>query len=692
MLTRWFSTHLKLPRLLLMVTLMLMQLFSTALHAELSGIEIRNRVLLSDPGSPATYEKITGVLHFTLDPQHQGNQKIVDVHYAPLNTNGLIEFSSDFKLLIPRGETLSTSLLYHVNNRGGSRLPPEVSLSHPLALQGHTFIATGWINEIPPAEDRLRLFAPVVSDQGAPVSGLVRYEIIPSSNSNDLNIAGSFHLAYIPTASGLEHATLSMRARQDFDRQPIARDQFTLNIQAAPDSNQPLITLNLQGGLQAGFIYELSYEAQDPVLSGAGLAGIRDVVSALRYALDDPAPTALAMQMNALKLRPITSTVAWGYSQSGRLLRQFLYQGFNEDLRGRQVFDGVVPLIAGAGFGMFNQRFAMPTRTNGQHENHLFPNDYFPFTYGDSIDPFTGRSDGILKNARASGTEPKLMHIQTSNEYWLRGGSLPHTDALGLSDADIPDNVRFYTIGGSPHSAGNGVAGAPSTGQLPANPNLWTPIAESLLSAMLDWVNEGKTPPDSVYPKISNGTLVSSHLNQAGNDSGEINPVVWRAIPGIRHPRTMYQVIHADFGEAFLSHGIVALRDFSSERKYGARVPATGSDNNDLATGLILPPLTSVPLATFLPWNLRATATGADTELATLSGGYLPLPRTDQAAHAAGDPRPSIASLYRDFDDYLRQYETATDTLIADGFLLPAFKPVLMGVAHAQQPLFEPAP
>ncbi|MDP2285086.1 MAG: alpha/beta hydrolase domain-containing protein, partial [Pseudohongiella sp.] len=445
---------------------------------------------------------------------------------------------------------------------GGSRLPPEVSLSHPLAMQGHTFLATGWINEIPPADGRLRLFAPVLTHNGDPLTGPVRYEIIPASHGNDLNIAGSFHLANPPVAAALPDATLSVRPRQDADRQLIARDQFSLTIEDVADSNQPLITLNLEGGMQAGHIYELMYDAQDPVLSGAGLAGIRDVVSALRHASTGEMPTQVNSAITELSLPPINATVAWGYSQSGRLLRQFLYQGFNEDLDGRQVFDGVVPLIAGAGFGMFNQRFAMPTRTNGQHENHLFPNDFFPFTYGDSTDPFSGRTDGILKKARESGTEPKLMHIQTSNEYWLRGGSLPHTDPLGRSDAEIPNNVRFYTIGGSPHSSGTGTPGPASSGQLPANPNLWTPIAESLLSAMLDWVNEGKTPPGSVYPKISNGTLVSSHLNQAGNGSGEINPAVWRAIPGIQHPRTMYQVIHTDFGENFLSHGIVALRDF----------------------------------------------------------------------------------------------------------------------------------
>ncbi len=46
-------------------------------------------------------------------------------------------------------------------------------------------------------------------------------------------------------------------------------------------------------------------------------------------------------------------------------------------LQVRKVFDGVIPVIAGSGYGMFNNRFAMPTRTNGQHSNHLYPNDSF---------------------------------------------------------------------------------------------------------------------------------------------------------------------------------------------------------------------------------------------------------------------------------------------------------------------------
>lgn len=632
--------------------------------AELSRVEIHSRELLRSDSSPVQYEAIYGLLHYTLDPHAPGNQKIVDIRLAPVNEQGLVEFSTDFKLLLPRHSNTSATLLYHVNNRGGSRLPPEISLTHPLATQGHSFLATGWIAELTAGDGRLRLHVPVVTENAQAVSGDVRYEIVPGAATETVNVAGAGHLAYTPTAAGLEQASLTVRALQQDTRQIIARDQFRLSVQTHDDNPQPQVNLTLHGGFRAGMIYELIYQAQDPVLAGAGLAGIRDVVSAIRqqhHALSE------------LDFPPVDHTVAWGYSQSGRLLRQFLYQGFNEDLAGNRVFDGMVPVIAGAGFGMFNQRFAMPTRTNGQHENDRYPNDYFPFTYGDSTDPFSGRTDGILANARATDTEPLLMHIQTSNEYWLRAGSLAHTDPLGQQDAEIPANVRFYTIGGAPHSPGNGVVGSATIGQLPGNPNAWTPVADSLVSAMVDWVKEDKLPPASVYPRISDGTLQASHLAD-----GVINPAVWRSLPGVNEPHSLYQVAHIDAGPRFLTEGIVDNIIPDSAGRYVALAPVTGPDNNDLASSTILLPVTAAPKASFIAWNLRAETSGASTELARLTGAWLALPATPEAARLTGDPRPALSTLYRDDSDYLRHYEAAADKLIAEGYLLPEFKAQLM--------------
>jgi Alpha/beta hydrolase domain len=456
---------------------------ASSLFADVSRIEIDRRETLSSEQTSVRYEAFYGTLYFTLDPAAPGNQRVHDIDLAPVNADGLVEFSTDFKLLVPDRAIASDALLYHVNNRGGSRLPPEISLTHPLTGLGYTYLVTGWINELTPGENRYRLHAPIVGTATEPVTGQVRYEIIVGSISNDESINGEGHLAYTPTAGGLRNATLTARLNQSDPRLPVHREDFRLDVSSVEGANQPMVTLNLKGGLQPGMIYELIYEAQDPVLGGAGMAGIRDMVSLLRYGTDD---NGLTTQIGALGLPALEHSVTWGNSQSGRLLRLFLYEGFNADLDGRQVFDGVMPVIAGAGYGMFNNRFAMPTRTNGQHENLLYPNDYFPFTYGDSTDPFTGRTDSVLARARMTDTVPKVMHIQTSNEYWIRGGSLPHTDPLGKQDAVIPAYVRFYAIGGSQHGSGSGRPSAPSGGQLPNNPNMWNPFADSLLVALVN--------------------------------------------------------------------------------------------------------------------------------------------------------------------------------------------------------------
>lgn len=650
-------------------------LSSLPTQAEVSKIEIQQREWLGEIGDEARYEAIRGLLHFTLDPRAARNQRIADIALAPRNEGGLVEFSTDFELLVPQGSSRSDTLLYFVNNRGGNTLPPEESLAHPLSRQGYTYLATGWINELHPGENRMRLHAPIVGSEQAPVTGLVRYELIVNRAENNVNIAGDNHLAYAPSERGMTEATLTRRVNQRDPRVSIPRDQFSFAVMPVADANQVQVNLVLEGDLEPGLIYELIYEAKDPVLAGAGMAGIRDAVSLLRYGSAD---AALQAQVAALQLPKIQHTVTWGNSQSGRLLRQFLYQGFNADLAARQVFDGVVPVIAGGGLGMFNIRFAMPTRTNGQHENLLFPNDYFPFTYGDSSDPFTGMTDGILRQARLDNTEPKLMHIQTSNEYWLRGGSLPHTNPEGTQDAVIPENVRFYTIGGSQHGSGSGVpSNTANLGQLPSNPNMWSPIADSLLLAMVDWVRTDKAPPASRYPKIADGSLVASHLAD-----GSINPAAWHELPGTAHPKAIYQVGLADYGPQFRTQGIVDRQAMFSNDWYTARVPQVNRDNNDLAASTILPPLTAVPLGTFVPWNLRNPATGAASELARLSGGYIPFAKTAAQAQLNADPRPALNQRYADVAAYLQAYASATERLIAEGYLAPEFRERFMDLAR----------
>jgi hypothetical protein len=651
-------------------------LVSVTALADIERIEITSRDTLSDSNVDFSYESISGIAYFTLDPNEELNGAVTDIAYAPVNGDGLIEYAADFRLLAPSDSVANGGLLYNVNNRGGSSFPPERSLLHPLSGMGFTYLATGWINELSPQDGRLRLHAPIVGSAEHRITGQVRYEISVGALAEKVNIAGNGHLAYEPTAAGLASASLTRRLYQNDPRLPVERSQFQLEVVAENDSNQPIVNLSVAGGFQPGMLYELVYEARNPVLAGAGMAAIRDMVSAIRFG-------DAADQLAQLDLPEIDNTVAWGNSQSGRLLRQFVYDGFNEDLNGRKVFEGVIPVIAGSGYGMFNNRFAMPTRTNGQHSNHLYPNDLFPFTYGESTDPFTGRTDSILGKARASSTVPKVMHIQTSNEYWVRGGSLPHTNPQGTKDAALPEEVRFYSIGGSQHGSGDGLPRAATSGQLPRNPNMWAPIADSLLVAMYDWVASDEAPPASRYPRIADGSLVPSHID------GRINSRAWNQLSGVNHPDAAYTPGYANYGDRWLEERIVVRHPMTSDMYYRALVPAVNSNNNDSATTTVLPPLTQVPLATFVPWNLRAVSTGAEKSLARLSGGYIPLPASMAAAEQASDPRTPIAAMYSSFSDYLSLYESATDSLIIEGYLLEGFKQTYMDIARSNDFVFD---
>lgn len=656
---------------------MLFAFSSSLLNGQVERFEILERELISEDDINYNYESISGRVYLSLDPEVLLNQRVTDVSYAPRNASGQVDYSVDFRLLVPSAEISSGGLIYHVNNRGGSRVPPQVSLSHPLTKHGFSYLVTGWINELSSeSSGRLKLHAPIISDGDETIKGKVRYEIYVYTKSNDREIGTANHLAYRPTEDGLVEAMLTKRAYQKDKREKIDRDDFTLTVIDEEGSSQPRVTLNLEGGFEPGVIYELIYEAQDPVLAGAGMAAIRDIVSLMRYDRGNPI-------LGELNMPEIDHTIAWGNSQSGRLIRHFMYDGFNIDLSQRRVFDGVIPVITGAGYGMFNNRFAMPTRTNGHHTNYLYPNDLFPFTYGDSVDPFTGKKDGLLSRAREEGVVPKVMHIQTSNEYWLRAGSLPHTNPLGTQDVVIPDEVRFYTIGGGAHTSRDGKPRAPTIGRLPSNPNMWTPIAESLVVAMSQWISEDIEPPASRYPLIANNSLVRSHYG------GKINHKAWNPIDGIDHPSGLYRPAFADYGPQWNTHRIVEAHPPRAMGFYNTLVPAVDINNNDLGASTILLPTAAVPIATFLSWNLRAENIGAPKALARLVGGYLPLPITEVLAAQKGDPRGSISDMYQSFEDYFSQYEAATDNLIGQRFLLPEFKRSYMDLAGYNARVFD---
>jgi hypothetical protein len=271
------------------------------------------------------------------------------------------------------------------------------------------------------------------------------------------------------------------------------------------------------------------------------------------------------------------------------------------------------------------------------------------------------------------------MHVDSAAEYWHRSASLVHTDPLGQRDAEIPPEVRIYAIGGTQHSTGNGVPQEATPGQLPLNPTDYRPIMRALLVALEAWVRDDTPPPPSVYPRISDGTLVGWNESESG----------WQALPGVRYPEVIQRPPLADYGPKFLTKRRIAHNPpLVSTRTpgYTVRVPQYGPDNNE--RGMLLLPFISVPVATYTGWNTRARETGAESELLGLAGGYIPFARTEESRLSSGDPRPALLERYRGFDDYLQQYRAAAQELIRQRYLLREDLELLLGQARKHRALF----
>jgi hypothetical protein len=109
----------------------------------------------------------------------------------------------------------------------------------------------------------------------------------------------------------------------------------------------------------------------------------------------------------------VDAAVIEGISQSGRFVRDYLWQGFNTDVNGGRVFDGALPLIAASRKTWTNYRFAQPGRWSKEHEDHFQIGDQFPFTYATTSDPLSGQRDGILASAPPT-TRARRSFISTA--------------------------------------------------------------------------------------------------------------------------------------------------------------------------------------------------------------------------------------------------------------------------------------
>jgi hypothetical protein len=201
-------------------------------RAELLRVDIQRREPYAAGrmfGEHGAYETLRGKAYFALDPQLAANQTIVDLELAPRNVQGRVEFSADLEILAPIDPTKGNGVvLYDVNNRGNRTALGQFNggADEFLARHGFAVMWSGWIAEVVPGGGRLRLDAPVARQDGRPIRGLVRAEMLTDREASRLSIAQWANQGcYRPTSQGLASATLTWRLREKDPRVNIPRDQ-----------------------------------------------------------------------------------------------------------------------------------------------------------------------------------------------------------------------------------------------------------------------------------------------------------------------------------------------------------------------------------------------------------------------------------------------------------------------------------
>lgn len=609
--------------------------------AEVTRVDIQRRedVLGGKSfGSVGPYEKIIGRVYFAVDPENPRNTIIVDLDKAPRNAQGKVEFSSDLYIIKPKDPARSNGVVFFdIVNRGNKQLLRTFSRAGGsadptseadfgdayLLQQGYTLVAVGWQFDVAKGRGLVGTELPIATENGKAITGWVRMSFI--SNEPVMSypyVTGYNTSAYVPLDLNDPKYRLTVREGTFAPQRLIPRDNWQF---ARVENGKPVAdpkSIFVKDGMRAGLTYEVAFETKNPPVAGLGLAAIRDFASALKYNADAIATGRFAYM--------------YGASQTGRLIRQIIYEGFTIDEQGRKAFDGAFVQTGATGLGSFNERFAQP------NELGSFTQTKFPILYKTTTDPVTGRVDGLGARIPA-GLEPKIMFVDTSSEYWDRGrvAALRHTTLDGSDDLEDASNVRVFLLAGTRHGAGS-FPPADNGGEFKENTNDYRWAQRGLLAALDAWVRKGTLPPPSLHPKLGDLTLVPR------------DNFKFPAIPNVKWPATVPGGFRADVPAPYSALPFL--------------VPKVDADGNDMA-GIRLPEQ-AVPLATLTGWQFRGERIGAQNTLIAMAGAYIPLPTTRAEREKTHDPRLSIAERYPTRAEYLKKVQDVATRLAADRYVL----------------------
>jgi hypothetical protein len=634
-------------------------------------------------GATGPYERLLGTVSFAIDPNEKELPFICDLEFAPRNPEGLVEFKAVLDIVKPvdlsRG---NRKLLFDFSNRGGrgaftrlndgggADLSKESYAGNGfLNRLGYTVMCAGWQGDLVYTGSNVVAFLPEARRKGQPLRGKVRQEFISDKRGVlSMPVSGAANIQCYPVLNRAT-ATLTMREKEADPRVAVPDSEWELARAEMKDGRVELTPSNtdlyVKDGFKTGWIYESIYDTEGSHVMGLGFLGLRDLVSFLRHGKGDAsgAENPLAGY--------IGKAYGYGASLAGRVVREFIYEGWNCDAEGRKVFDAVLT-HTGIGRLYFNTRFAQIGRYPRQHEEHSWPSERYPFNFTPVPDPFTGKVDSVLKRP---DTDPLIVHSHTAGEYWERHGSMTHTDPRDGSDVEIPPNVRMYALAGAPHAAI--AADNPRwIGQLPPNKIAPQPFLRACFALMDRWATTGEPPPPSRIPRRSEGTLVSPEAALAH----------FPKIPGVNLPATPSPLPYWNYGPDFDDRGIMSILppEKLPGKEYPIQVPQVDADGNDM--GGVRYPDMQVPLGTYLGWALRK-AGFAEGELLSTNGCIITFPRTKAEREASGDPRLSVEERYASHAAYVEAVKRAVDGLVKEGLMLQEDGERYIEAARKKNPL-----
>jgi hypothetical protein len=636
-------------------------------------------------GAVGQYERIEGTLTGAVDPRNPRNAVITDIALAsPKNPDGTVAYSVDFQILRPVNLAAGNHrIVFELPNRGtplalvtlndSAQLNSTVSAGGAgngfLMSQGFTLVEAAWDITVKQGGPSFGATFPIaVNADGSAITGPATEEFVIDSNAKP----ASEPLTYPAATPDKSQAFLTVRENYTDPPQLVSAADWDYT-----DSTLTAVKLNSgpfggPGSFGPTALYEFTYVAKNPIVAGLGFAALRDFATFLRDAAADDQGVANPMAGDVQRI------YTFCLSQPCRTTHDFILNGFNEKetapfLRrpgqDEAVFDGMLNWLGGGNGIFMNYRFAQPTRTHRQHIARWTPEFQFPWANEVTSDPVTGKTAGRLLRCFQSGTCPKIMEVNSENEYWAKGGSLLTTDTSG-HDLAIDDDadVRYYQLASLEHSAGTNSV-LPTTPQpagicqQPQNPMVGNVALRALLADLDQWASRGVAPPANRVPRVGDGTLVPA-LPQAGMGFPHIPGVTY---DGVHHTGDLW-----DFGPEFENGMLTMMPPTLLGTPYPVFVPKTDSDGNDIA-GIRYPDV-SVPIATYTGWGLRAAAAGDPVPIVDgcdALGQMIPFAKTMAARIAAGDPRPSLEERYPDHATYVSMITAAATQLQLDRLLLP---------------------